>query len=62
MPTVEYRSEAVECDASERLRDVLLAAGLPVHNGPKATSRHGLGSHLPSRPRIVWHLRGRRGS
>jgi ferredoxin len=44
MPTVDYRGETIECDAGERLRDVLLAADLPVHNGPKAVSCHGLGS------------------
>jgi ferredoxin len=44
MPTVEYRGESVECESGERLRDVLLRADLPVHNGPRAVSCHGLGS------------------
>lgn len=44
MPTVEYRGATVECEAGERLRDVLLDAGLPVHNGPRTVSCHGLGS------------------
>jgi len=44
MPTVEYRGETIECESGERLRDVLLAADLPVHNGPRLTSCHGLGT------------------
>ncbi|MEF8853119.1 MAG: 2Fe-2S iron-sulfur cluster-binding protein [Haloarculaceae archaeon] len=42
MPTIEYRGETVECESGERLRDVLLGADLPVHNGPRAVSCHGL--------------------
>jgi ferredoxin len=44
MPTVEYHGERIECEAGDRLRDVLLRADLPVHNGPRAVSCHGLGS------------------
>jgi len=50
MPTVEFHDPGdgapatVECEAGETLRDVLLAADLPVHNGPRALSCHGLGS------------------
>lgn len=44
MPTVEYRGETIECEAGAVLRDVLLDADLPVHNGPRAVSCHGLGS------------------
>jgi len=44
MRTVEYRGETIECGSGERLRDVLLAADLPVHNGPRLTSCHGLGT------------------
>jgi len=44
MPTVEYRGETIDCESGERLRDVLLRADLPVHNGPRAVSCHGLGS------------------
>jgi ferredoxin len=41
MPTVEYRDETVECEEGSVLRDVLLGADLPVHNGPRAVSCHG---------------------
>jgi ferredoxin len=44
MPTVEYRGETIECESGELLRDVLLRADLPAHNGPRAVSCHGLGS------------------
>ena len=44
MPTVEYRGETIECEEGAVLRDVLLDADLPVHNGPRAVSCHGLGS------------------
>ena len=44
MPTVEYEGERIDCESGERLRDVLLAAETPVHNGPRAVSCHGLGS------------------
>ncbi|MFB6252827.1 MAG: 2Fe-2S iron-sulfur cluster-binding protein [Halobellus sp.] len=44
MPTVEYNGKRIDCDSGERLRDVLLAADLSVHNGPKAVSCHGHGS------------------
>ncbi|MFB6151383.1 MAG: 2Fe-2S iron-sulfur cluster-binding protein [Haloarculaceae archaeon] len=44
MPTVEFRGETIECDSGEVLRDVLLDAGLDVHNGPRLTSCHGHGT------------------
>jgi ferredoxin len=44
VPTVEYAGETIECETGAVLRDVLLAADLPVHNGPRAVSCHGLGS------------------
>ncbi|MEF8886544.1 MAG: 2Fe-2S iron-sulfur cluster binding domain-containing protein [Haloarculaceae archaeon] len=49
MPTVEYedadgRRGTVECAAGETLRDALLAADLPVHNGPRLVSCHGHGT------------------
>ena len=49
MPTVEFeaadgRQATLECAAGETLRDVLLAADLPVHNGPRPLSCHGHGS------------------
>jgi ferredoxin len=42
MPTVEYEGERIECESGALLRDVLLDAGLSVHNGPRAVSCHGL--------------------
>jgi ferredoxin len=33
MPRVMFLEQAIECDAGERLRDVLLRAGLSPHNG-----------------------------
>jgi len=49
VPTVEFEDAAgertcVECGKEETLRDVLLAADLPVHNGPGPVSCHGHGS------------------
>jgi ferredoxin len=49
MPTVEFRDpddgrHTVECEAGATLRDVLLAADLPVHNGPRLTSCQGFGT------------------
>jgi ferredoxin len=44
MPTVQFRGETVDCEAGATLRDVLLEAGLSVHNGPRLASCHGLGT------------------
>jgi len=49
VPSVEFEAAdgertTVECAAGEPLRDVLLAAGLPVHNGPRLVSCHGHGT------------------
>ncbi len=33
MPTVTFRGQTIECEAGEKLRDVLLRAGLSPHNG-----------------------------
>lgn len=44
MPTVEFDGETVECERGERLRDVLLGAGLSPHNAPTVLSCHGLGT------------------
>ena len=44
VPTVEYAGETIECETGAVLRDVLLDADLPVHNGPRLVSCHGLGS------------------
>jgi len=49
VPTVEFEDATgerttVECAAGATLRDALLAADLPVHNGPRLVSCHGHGS------------------
>jgi len=44
MPTVQYRDVSVDCEPGATLRDLLLDAGLTVHNGPRALSCHGLGT------------------
>jgi ferredoxin len=36
MPTVKYMGHEIECAHGERLRDVLRAADMPVHNGQAA--------------------------
>ena len=33
MPYVEFKNQTIECESGERLRDVLLRAGLTPHNG-----------------------------
>jgi ferredoxin len=33
MPTVTFENQTIECEAGERLRDVLLRAGTTPHNG-----------------------------
>lgn len=44
MPTVEFRGESIDCERGAVLRDVLLAAGVSPHNGPRAVSCHSLGT------------------
>lgn len=44
MPTVRFRGEEIPCEEGALLRDVLLDAGLSVHNGPRTVSCHGFGT------------------
>lgn len=45
MPKVEFRGQVIECEPGERLRDVLLRAGLSPHNGKaRFVNCRGLGS------------------
>lgn len=44
MPTVTFDGERIECETGDRLRAVLLDAGVSPHNGPSALSCHGLGT------------------
>jgi ferredoxin len=44
MHTIDFEGETLTCEDGAVLRDVLLRADHPVHNGPRLVSCHGLGS------------------
>lgn len=45
MPTVQFRGREIECEAGEKLRDVLLRADESPHNGhANRLNCHGLGT------------------
>lgn len=42
--TVKYRGREIECTHEEKLRDVLLRSGVPLHNGGRLITCRGLGT------------------